>query len=56
MVREEFYANTVADGDLKQKQNAKRQRFHRALARAEDQKLIGRRDIEGTTYLWFINL
>jgi hypothetical protein len=54
-VREEFYANTVADGDPKQKQNVKRQRFNRALVRAESQGLIGRRDIEGATYLWFFS-
>jgi DNA polymerase len=54
-VREEFYATTVAPGDTpKQKQAVKRQRFHRTLERAETQSLIGQREIEGVTYLWFI--
>jgi hypothetical protein len=55
LVRDEFYASTVVPGDTpKQKQTAKRQRFHRALERAETQNLIGQREIEGVTYLWFI--
>jgi hypothetical protein len=53
LVREEFYACTTADGDERQKQKAKSQRFRRTLSRAEEQGLIGRRDIQGTTYLWF---
>jgi hypothetical protein len=52
-VREEFFANTTADGDLKQKQKAKSQRFRRTLDRAQNDGLIGRREIEGATYLWF---
>lgn len=56
LIRKEFYDNTAADGDAKQKQNAKRQRFNRVLDRAEEQGLIGRREIERVTYLWFSNL
>jgi AAA domain len=56
LVRQEFYENTAADGDAKQKQNAKRQRFKRTLDRAEEQGLIGRRELERVTYLWFNNL
>jgi hypothetical protein len=53
-VREEFCANTTAEGATpKQKQKVKQQRFRRALDKAEEQGLIGRRDIEGVTYLWF---
>jgi hypothetical protein len=54
-VRDEFFANTVADGDARQKQKVKGQRFHRALDRAESEGLIGRREIDGIAYLWFIS-
>jgi hypothetical protein len=54
-VREEFYANTTADGDSKQKQTVKRQRFRRALDRAQNDGLIGRREFEGVTFVWFTN-
>jgi DNA polymerase bacteriophage-type len=56
LVRKEFYDNTAVDGDVTQKQNARRQRFNRVLDRAEEQRLIKRREIERVTYLWFINL
>jgi RecA-family ATPase len=56
LVRKEFYDNTAADGDAKQKQEVKRKRFNRTLDRAEEQGLIGRREIERVTYLWFNNL
>jgi len=52
LVRDEFVATTVADGNPKQKLDAKRMRFKRAVERAENQGLIGRADIEEVTYLW----
>jgi hypothetical protein len=54
-VREEFYANTTADGNPRQKQEKKRKSFNRTIARAVSENLIDRRDIEGVTYLWLIN-
>jgi len=54
LVRGEFFANTAADGTDRQKRDVKRKRFNRTLARAENLNLIGRRDIEGRAYLWFI--
>jgi hypothetical protein len=54
-VREEFYDNVVADGTPEQKQANKQKRFRRTVDRAVAENLIGRRDIKGVTYLWFIN-
>jgi DNA polymerase I-like protein with 3'-5' exonuclease and polymerase domains len=55
-VREEFFASTAADGDARQKQKVKSKRFSRVLERAENDGLIGRREIDGITYVWFMDL
>jgi hypothetical protein len=55
LVREEFFANVTAEGTPEQKWDKKRKRFHRTVDRAEGQNLIGRREIEGVTYLWFVS-
>jgi AAA domain len=52
-VREEFNANTVAEGTPEQKQEAKRKRFRRTRDRAQKEGLIGRHEIDGVVYLWF---
>jgi hypothetical protein len=53
LVREAFYAATLAEGDTP-KQNAefRRKRLSRALDWAEDQELIGVTETDGVTYLW----
>jgi hypothetical protein len=50
-VREEFNRHTPADGDKKKQQDLRAKQFSRALARAEQQKLIGIIEIDGVTYL-----
>jgi hypothetical protein len=52
IVREEFYARTAADGTPEQKREFRRQRFYRAVSRAEEKQLIGIREIGDTTYFW----
>ena len=57
IVREEFYASTAAvDGTSEQKQHFKRQRFWRAVNRAQEDRLIGLREINNVTYLWLMPL
>jgi hypothetical protein len=55
LVREEFYASTVAEGTAEQKLGSKRKQFRRVRDRAEQQGLIGRREIDGQVYLWFVS-
>jgi hypothetical protein len=52
LVREAFYACTLADGTPKQKAKFRLQKFHRALDWAEDNRLIGVGDIGDCTYIW----
>jgi DNA polymerase len=54
LVREEFYASTVAEGTAEQKLESKRKQFRRVRDRAEQQGLIGRREIDGQAYLWLL--
>jgi DNA polymerase len=55
LVRQEFYASVVADeGTPEQKLAAKSRQFRRTRDRAEQQGLIGRREIEGQAYLWLL--
>jgi hypothetical protein len=54
IVRREFYARTAADGTEEEKRKIRTQRFRRAVNRAEEQQLIGLREIKGTTYLWLL--
>jgi len=52
IVREEFYAQTPADGTPEQKTELRRKQFSRVLEWAEAQELIGIREIEGLIYFW----
>jgi hypothetical protein len=53
VARKEFYKDHPADGDTdKQKQDARRKAFARALKDAKDAGLIGTRDIDGIQYVW----
>jgi hypothetical protein len=52
IVRERFYAGTIADGTPEQRVESRRKQFNRAVDWAEDHDLIGVREIEGVTYLW----
>jgi hypothetical protein len=53
-VRGEFYRSYHADGDEKQKQEARRQAFHRAVKDAQAKQLVGLREIDGITYVWLV--
>jgi len=53
LVRKAFYACTpAAEGSAKQKQDRQRAQFEAALARAEEARLVGIREIGETTWLW----
>ena len=51
VVRGLFYAQTAADGTPKQKIDARRKQFTRALAWAEAQELIASHEIDDVVYL-----
>jgi hypothetical protein len=55
IVRQEFYARTAADGTEDEKRKIRTQRFRRAVNRAEEQQLIGLREINRITYLWLLS-
>jgi hypothetical protein len=50
-VRRLFYAHTPAEGTPEQVRKAKHMQFTRALARAEDRRLLGVEEIDEVTYL-----
>jgi hypothetical protein len=52
IVKPEFFATSTAEGTEKQKADARRLQFKRALEWAEEDALIGIREIDGVTYLW----
>jgi AAA domain len=52
IVRPEFYATTAEEGTPQQQAERKRKQFNRALDYAEEEALIGIREIECITYLW----
>ena len=52
IIREQFYTHTPAEGTPVQKTEFRRKRFNRAIDYAEDERLIGVREIDGVTYLW----
>ena len=52
LIRSEFYASCPADGTPKQKADARRQAFTRALKDAQAKGLIGVREIGATTFIW----
>jgi AAA domain len=54
LVRKAFYACTPAEGSPEQTGRLRRQRFLAALDWAEQEQLIGVREIEGLTYLWLV--
>jgi hypothetical protein len=52
IVRKQFYAATPAEGTADQQGRSRLQKFTRALDWAEQERLIGVEDINGTTFLW----
>jgi hypothetical protein len=55
VARAEFYKSyPAADADDKKKQATKRQAFNRVIRDAQDRSLIGVRQIEDTTLVWFV--
>jgi AAA domain len=55
-VHAEFHKSYPADGDKDNKQAARRKAFYRAMMTAQDRNLIGVREIESTTYIWFVQV
>jgi hypothetical protein len=51
-VRDAFYAATSVEGTPKQVADRRRNQFDRACAWAEQEQLIGIREIDGVTYFW----
>jgi hypothetical protein len=56
IVRAEFYRSYPAEGDEKAKQAARQRAFHRAINKAQDNDLIGVREIEEITYVWLARI
>jgi GAF domain/AAA domain len=54
VVRNEFYKSYAAAGDARQKQNAKRQAFNRAVRDAQERSLIGIREVGEATLIWLV--
>jgi hypothetical protein len=54
ILRTEFYKSYPADGDPKAKQEVRRKAFGRAIKDAQAKSLIGIRDIDARTYVWFV--
>jgi len=52
LVRREFCRQYPADGDDKQKANARFQAFYRAVKAAQAQNLIATRDVDGVQLIW----
>jgi hypothetical protein len=53
LVRAEFYKEYPADGDTeKQRGEAKKKAFNRAIKDAQARSLIGVRETEGVQYIW----
>jgi hypothetical protein len=54
-VRAEFYKQTTADGETeKQKGNARRQAFGRAIKDAQAIDLIACREVNSVQYVWLV--
>jgi hypothetical protein len=51
-VRREFYRQYPADGDEKQKADARRQAFNRAVKAAQEASLIAIRELNGVQLVW----
>jgi hypothetical protein len=52
LVRAEFYKSKPADGDAKQRAEARRKAFNRSTDQAHERELVGIREIEGVTWIW----
>ena len=54
LVRHEFYRQHLADGDEKQKADARRQAFNRAVKAAQVATLIAIREVAGVQLVWLV--
>jgi len=52
LVRNEFYRQYPADGDERQKAEARRQAFYRSVKDAQAKKLVMTREVEGVQLIW----
>jgi hypothetical protein len=55
IVREQFFMHTPAEGTPEQIGHLRRQKFLRALEYAEQKRLVGIEEIDGTGYLRLIH-
>jgi len=53
VVRTEFCKSYPATGDEAAKAEARRKAFSREIGTADHKRLIGTRDIQGITFIWF---
>ena len=55
IVRQEFHRSYPAEGDAATRHAARRKAFHRAIVAAQEQGLIGVREVNDVTMIWLIN-
>jgi hypothetical protein len=53
IVRAEFYKSYAAEGTELQKKETRRQAFGRAIKSAQNNEVIGVREVRGVTLIWF---
>jgi hypothetical protein len=54
IVRQEFYKSYPAEGDTATRQAIRQKAFRRAVVSAQEQNLVGVREVEGVTLVWLI--
>ena len=55
IVRQEFYRSYPAEGDAAARQAIRQKAFRRAVIAAQEQNLVGVREVDGLTLVWVIN-
>ena len=55
IVRQEFYRSYPAEGDAAAKQAIRQKAFRRAVIAAQEQNLVGVREVDSLTLVWLIN-
>ena len=55
IVRQEFHRSYPAEGDAATRHAARRKAFHRAIVAAQEQGLVGVREVNDVTIVWLIN-
>ena len=55
IVRQEFYRSYPAEGDAAARQAVRQKAFRRVVITAQEQNLVGVREVDGLTLVWLIN-